>query len=214
MGTPGVTQQQSWGSREGLWLPQGYRGQRRVSERGVGTRLPVVQSLAAHSTSLRSSLQSPAPAQGAAWESTGALTCQGTWPQTHRPCPLSLAGPLTEVWLTVAENLPLARTMLHALMGRLQSRFTPRADATSKADIWRLAAVDPLMVSHGAGPPWGLGRSLPASHPSICRPCAPSTFLLRRWTRMTSSWTSSRTLSTPSCCSSAAARGRRPCRPS
>ncbi|MBV94329.1 Maestro heat-like repeat-containing protein family member 2A, partial [Eschrichtius robustus] len=64
----------------------------------------------------------------------------------ERPCPLSLASPLTEVWLTVAENLPLARAMLHALMGRLQSRFTPRADATSKADIWRLAAVDPLLT--------------------------------------------------------------------
>ncbi|KAM9085449.1 LOW QUALITY PROTEIN: maestro heat-like repeat-containing protein family member 2A [Megaptera novaeangliae] len=60
--------------------------------------------------------------------------------------PLPMESPLTEVWLTVAENLPLARTMLHALMGRLQSRFTPRADATSKADIWRLAAVDPLMT--------------------------------------------------------------------
>ncbi|KAB0396545.1 hypothetical protein E2I00_006753 [Balaenoptera physalus] len=31
--------------------------------------------------------------------------------------------------------------VLHVL-----SRFTPRADATSKADIWRLAAVDPLMT--------------------------------------------------------------------
>uniref|UniRef100_A0A8C0CBE5 Maestro heat like repeat family member 2A n=1 Tax=Balaenoptera musculus TaxID=9771 RepID=A0A8C0CBE5_BALMU len=60
--------------------------------------------------------------------------------------PLPMESPLTEVWLTVAENLPLARTMLHALMGRLQSRFTPRADATSKADIWRLASVDPLMT--------------------------------------------------------------------
>ncbi|KAJ8781617.1 hypothetical protein J1605_010875 [Eschrichtius robustus] len=60
--------------------------------------------------------------------------------------PLPMESPLTEVWLTVAENLPLARAMLHALMGRLQSRFTPRADATSKADIWRLAAVDPLLT--------------------------------------------------------------------
>ncbi|XP_061062043.1 maestro heat-like repeat-containing protein family member 2A isoform X2 [Eubalaena glacialis] len=60
--------------------------------------------------------------------------------------PLPMESHLSEVWLTVAENLPFARMMLHALMGRLQSRFTPRADATSKADIWRLAAVDPLMT--------------------------------------------------------------------
>lgn len=54
----------------------------------------------------------------------------------------------------MAENVPFARSMLHGLMGRLQSRFTPRAVATSKADVWRLAAVDPLMVSRG-GWPWG-----------------------------------------------------------
>lgn len=52
----------------------------------------------------------------------------------------------------MAENMSFARTMLHGLMGRLQSRFTPRTNATSKADVWRLAAVDPLMVSHGPGP--------------------------------------------------------------
>ncbi|KAF5919344.1 hypothetical protein HPG69_010744, partial [Diceros bicornis minor] len=60
--------------------------------------------------------------------------------------PLPMESHLTEVWLAVAENMPFARTMLHGLMGRLQSRFTPRANATSKADIWRLAAVDPLMT--------------------------------------------------------------------
>ncbi|XP_073733031.1 maestro heat-like repeat-containing protein family member 2A isoform X2 [Callorhinus ursinus] len=60
--------------------------------------------------------------------------------------PLPMESHLTEVWLAVAENVPFARTMLHGLMGRLQSRFTPRANATSKADIWRLAAVDPLMT--------------------------------------------------------------------
>uniref|UniRef100_A0A8C2S2V1 Maestro heat-like repeat-containing protein family member 2A n=1 Tax=Capra hircus TaxID=9925 RepID=A0A8C2S2V1_CAPHI len=45
-----------------------------------------------------------------------------------------------------SHNVPFARTMLHALMGRLQARFMPRANAASKADIWRLAAVDPLMT--------------------------------------------------------------------
>uniref|UniRef100_A0A8D1FVC6 Maestro heat like repeat family member 2A n=1 Tax=Sus scrofa TaxID=9823 RepID=A0A8D1FVC6_PIG len=60
--------------------------------------------------------------------------------------PLPMESHLTEVWLAVAENVPFARTMLHGLMDRLQSRFTPRVNATSKADIWRLAAVDPLMT--------------------------------------------------------------------
>ncbi|XP_059560853.1 maestro heat-like repeat-containing protein family member 2A [Myotis daubentonii] len=60
--------------------------------------------------------------------------------------PLPMQSHLVEVWLAVAENVPFARLMLHGLMGRLQSRFTPRANATSKADIWRLAAVDPLMT--------------------------------------------------------------------
>ncbi|KAB0388173.1 hypothetical protein FD755_003129 [Muntiacus reevesi] len=60
--------------------------------------------------------------------------------------PLPMESHLTEVWLAVAENVPFAWTMLHALMGRLQARFTPRANAASKADIWRLAAVDPLMT--------------------------------------------------------------------
>ncbi|ELK14350.1 Protein LOC339766 [Pteropus alecto] len=60
--------------------------------------------------------------------------------------PLPMESHLIEVWLAVAENMSFARTMLHGLMGRLQSRFTPRTNATSKADIWRLAAVDPLMT--------------------------------------------------------------------
>ncbi|XP_006171221.1 maestro heat-like repeat-containing protein family member 2A isoform X1 [Tupaia chinensis] len=60
--------------------------------------------------------------------------------------PLPMESHLKEVWLAVAENVPFARTMLHSLMGRLQSRFTPKVNATSKADIWRLAAVDPLMT--------------------------------------------------------------------
>nr|XP_012647029.1 maestro heat-like repeat-containing protein family member 2A isoform X3 [Microcebus murinus] len=60
--------------------------------------------------------------------------------------PLPMESHLTEVWLAVAENMSFARTMLHGLMSRLQSRFTPRVNATSKADVWRLAAVDPLMA--------------------------------------------------------------------
>ncbi|XP_021482933.1 maestro heat-like repeat-containing protein family member 2A [Meriones unguiculatus] len=60
--------------------------------------------------------------------------------------PLPMESHLTEVWLAVAENVPFARTMLQGLLGRLQSRFTARINATSKADIWRLAAVDPLMT--------------------------------------------------------------------
>ncbi|XP_062049688.1 maestro heat-like repeat-containing protein family member 2A [Lepus europaeus] len=60
--------------------------------------------------------------------------------------PLPMESHLTEVWLAVAKNMPFARTMLRGLMGRLQSRFTRRVNATSKADIWRMAAVDPLMT--------------------------------------------------------------------
>ncbi|XP_006893585.1 PREDICTED: maestro heat-like repeat-containing protein family member 2A [Elephantulus edwardii] len=60
--------------------------------------------------------------------------------------PLPMESHLTEVWLAVAENAPFARTMLHSLMGRLQARFSPRANPTSKADVWRLATVDPLMI--------------------------------------------------------------------
>lgn len=76
------------------------------------------------------------------------LSCQSRLPESPPSC-LSLASHLTEVWLAVAENVPFARTMLHGLLGRLQSRFTAKINATSKADIWRLAAVDPLMVSGG-----------------------------------------------------------------
>nr|KAF6496503.1 maestro heat like repeat family member 2A [Rousettus aegyptiacus] len=60
--------------------------------------------------------------------------------------PLPMESHLIEVWLAVAENMSFARTMLHGLMGRLQSRFSPRTNAASKADVWRLAAVDPLMT--------------------------------------------------------------------
>lgn len=65
-----------------------------------------------------------------------------------------MASHLAEVWLAVAANMPAARRVLRGLTERLQSRFTPRASAASKADIWRLAAVDPLMVS-GRGRPRG-----------------------------------------------------------
>ncbi|XP_069926113.1 maestro heat-like repeat-containing protein family member 2A isoform X6 [Oryctolagus cuniculus] len=60
--------------------------------------------------------------------------------------PLPMESHLTEVWLAVAKSTPFARTVLRGLMGRLQSRFTRRVNATSKADIWRMAAVDPLMT--------------------------------------------------------------------
>ncbi|PNI70226.1 MROH2A isoform 1 [Pan troglodytes] len=71
---------------------------------------------------------------------------QGTCQETHSPCALTLVSHLAEVWLAVSENVPFTRTMLHSLMGRLQSRLSPRISATSKADIWHLAAVDPLMT--------------------------------------------------------------------
>uniref|UniRef100_A0A2R9CP78 Maestro heat like repeat family member 2A n=2 Tax=Pan TaxID=9596 RepID=A0A2R9CP78_PANPA len=83
---------------------------------------------------------------GAAKGLKGILTCQGTCQETHSPCALTLVSHLAEVWLAVSENVPFARTMLHSLMGRLQSRLSPRISATSKADIWHLAAVDPLMT--------------------------------------------------------------------
>lgn len=56
---------------------------------------------------------------------------------------------LQEVWLAVAENTPFAHIMLRGLMGRLQVRFSPKETPKSKSDIWRLATVDPLMVSSG-----------------------------------------------------------------
>lgn len=74
----------------------------------------------------------------------------------------------------MAENVPFSRTMLHGLMGRLQVRFTPRATPTSKADIWRLAAVDPLMVSHRGRPqgPSGALRRSPDTSTSLQTLCA------------------------------------------
>ncbi|XP_013012759.2 maestro heat-like repeat-containing protein family member 2A [Cavia porcellus] len=60
--------------------------------------------------------------------------------------PLPMQSHLKEVWLAVAENMPFARSMLRGLMGRLQTQFTPRVQVTSKTDVWRLAAVDPLMT--------------------------------------------------------------------
>ncbi|KAM6178199.1 maestro heat-like repeat-containing protein family member 2A [Rhynchocyon petersi] len=60
--------------------------------------------------------------------------------------PLPMERHLTEVWLAVAEELPLARIMLRGLMGRLQSQFWAGVNATPKADIWRVATVDPMMI--------------------------------------------------------------------
>ncbi|XP_058521134.1 maestro heat-like repeat-containing protein family member 2A isoform X1 [Ochotona princeps] len=60
--------------------------------------------------------------------------------------PLPMESHLTEVWLTVAKNATFARTMLYGLMDRLQLQFGPQINAMSKADIWRTAAVDPLMA--------------------------------------------------------------------
>lgn len=45
--------------------------------------------------------------------------------------------------------------MLRGLMGRLQVRFSPKETPKSKSDIWRLATVDPLMVSSGEDRAWG-----------------------------------------------------------
>ncbi|KAM6152765.1 LOW QUALITY PROTEIN: maestro heat-like repeat-containing protein family member 2A [Erethizon dorsatum] len=87
--------------------------------------------------------------------------------------PLPMQSHLTEVWLAVAENTPFAQSVLRGLMGRLQLQFTPRVQATSKADIWRLAAVDPLMVSlrEGLGLLRGLSVGAPIPGPSLCRLC-------------------------------------------
>lgn len=80
-----------------------------------------------------------------------------------------MASHLTEVWLAVAANMPAARVMLRGLADRLQSRFTPRASAASKADVWRLAAVDPLMVSGRGRPraPWGALSGVSEAHPPL-----------------------------------------------
>lgn len=152
MGTSKVTQTESLGLPGGCGFPFSTVSRGRRLRVEAGTWVPVVQPVLTYSASLRFRLQRPTPTQGAAWRSKGALTCQGIWQETHSPCSLSLASHLTEVWLAVAENMPFARMMLRGLMGRLQSRFTPGANAASKADIWRLAAVDPLMVSHRVRP--------------------------------------------------------------
>ncbi|KAM6178427.1 maestro heat-like repeat-containing protein family member 2A [Rhynchocyon petersi] len=60
--------------------------------------------------------------------------------------PLPMESHLTEVWLAIAEDLQLTRTTLHVLMEQLQSQFWARVNTTSKADIWRLATVDPMMI--------------------------------------------------------------------
>lgn len=147
------------GLPRGLWFSQGYceLGQRKVAEcgaRDLGSSYttfdgsPLFPKIQLRESNLYSR---------GCWESHEALTHQGTWQVTHSPCALSLASHLVEVWLAVADNAPFAQMMLHGLMGRLQLRFTPRANATSKADIWRLAAVDPLMVSLRGRPQGSLG---------------------------------------------------------
>ncbi|KAM6178430.1 maestro heat-like repeat-containing protein family member 2A [Rhynchocyon petersi] len=60
--------------------------------------------------------------------------------------PLPMESHLTEVWLAIAEDLQLTRTTLHVLMEQLQSQFWACVNTTSKADIWRLATVDPMMI--------------------------------------------------------------------
>ncbi|KAM6178441.1 maestro heat-like repeat-containing protein family member 2A [Rhynchocyon petersi] len=60
--------------------------------------------------------------------------------------PLPMESHLTEVWLAIAEDLQLTRTTLHVLMEQLQSQFWAHVNTTSKADIWRLATVDPMMI--------------------------------------------------------------------
>ncbi|KAM6155719.1 maestro heat-like repeat-containing protein family member 2A [Rhynchocyon petersi] len=60
--------------------------------------------------------------------------------------PLPMESHITKVWLAVLEDMHFARTILHALIGRLQSPFRIHTNAVSKADIWRLATVNPLML--------------------------------------------------------------------
>ncbi|XP_043849240.1 maestro heat-like repeat-containing protein family member 2A [Dromiciops gliroides] len=58
--------------------------------------------------------------------------------------PLPLDSNITELWEALAEDSTLARKILHALMARIQAKKAPRSSPTSKKDIWRLAAVDPI----------------------------------------------------------------------
>ncbi|KAM6169935.1 maestro heat-like repeat-containing protein family member 2A [Rhynchocyon petersi] len=60
--------------------------------------------------------------------------------------PLPMESHLTEVWLAVLEDMRFARTILHALVGRLQCPFSTHTNAMSKTDICRPVTVDPLML--------------------------------------------------------------------
>ncbi|ELR56904.1 HEAT repeat-containing protein 7B1, partial [Bos mutus] len=60
--------------------------------------------------------------------------------------PLPMESHLTEVWLAVAENVPFARTMLHALMGRLQAR--PASGARWDPCRLRLSSPQTLCTIH------------------------------------------------------------------
>ncbi|XP_068939320.1 maestro heat-like repeat-containing protein family member 2A [Petaurus breviceps papuanus] len=58
--------------------------------------------------------------------------------------PLPLDSNITELWEALAEDSAFARKILQALMARIQVKKAPRSSPTSKKDIWRLAAVDPI----------------------------------------------------------------------
>ncbi|XP_072474918.1 LOW QUALITY PROTEIN: maestro heat-like repeat-containing protein family member 2A [Notamacropus eugenii] len=58
--------------------------------------------------------------------------------------PLPLDRNITELWEALAEDSAFARNILQALMARIQAKKAPRSNPTSKKDIWRLAAVDPI----------------------------------------------------------------------
>ncbi|KAM9034308.1 LOW QUALITY PROTEIN: maestro heat-like repeat-containing protein family member 2A [Sarcophilus harrisii] len=58
--------------------------------------------------------------------------------------PLPLDSNITELWEALAEDATFARKILQALMARIQVKKAPRSSPTSKKDIWRLAAVDPI----------------------------------------------------------------------
>uniref|UniRef100_A0A5F8HCT5 Maestro heat like repeat family member 2A n=1 Tax=Monodelphis domestica TaxID=13616 RepID=A0A5F8HCT5_MONDO len=58
--------------------------------------------------------------------------------------PLPLDSNVTELWEALAEDTAFAQKILHALMARIQEKKAPRSRATSKKDVWRLAAVDPI----------------------------------------------------------------------
>ncbi|XP_027731598.1 maestro heat-like repeat-containing protein family member 2A [Vombatus ursinus] len=79
--------------------------------------------------------------------------------------PLPLDSNITELWEALAEDSTFARKILQALMARIQAKKAPRSSPTSKKDVWRLAAVDPITVSQCGGLEllrWGGGGSCTA----------------------------------------------------